>query len=65
MNVINRSGTEIDYDAAQLYMDDEIREYMTMIFAPCTEQEFFTEYERRHEQKFGADWFLSEPNPTW
>ena len=63
--VTNKSGYRIDFDAATLYMDDDIRDEMSRTFAPCTEQEFFTEYERRHTAKFGADWFLSEPNPTW
>lgn len=33
--------------------------------APCTEQEFFTAYEKAHEAKFGEAWELSKPNPCY
>lgn len=36
-------------------MDDEIREELNRELAPCTEQEFFTAYEKAHEEKFGEE----------
>lgn len=65
VKVINESGLELDYEAAVQHMDDEIREDLHDELAPCTEQEFFSAYEKRHREKFGEDWFLSGRNPVW
>ena len=64
MKVINLNGVEIDFDAAVELMDDEIREAVCIAFAPCTEQEFFTAYEKAHAARFGA-WELSKVNPVY
>jgi hypothetical protein len=63
--VVNRCGNEIDFDAALQLMDDEIRERLHSELAPCSEQEFFTAYERAHAEQYGTDWELSAPNPVW
>ena len=65
IKVINKSGKELDFEAALEYMDDEIREELHSKLAPCEEQEFFTAYEESHEKKFDEPWFLSESNPNW
>lgn len=63
--VINKNGSEIDFEAAVQHMDDEIREAVHAELAPCTEQEFFTAYEAAHEKATGEEWFLSSSNPIW
>lgn len=63
--VVNMSGKEIDFEAAVLHMDDDIREALNIDMAPCTDQEFFTAYEIAHKDKFGDPWFLSGDNPLW
>lgn len=65
MNVINKNGTEINYEAAVALMDDEIREQLHNELAPCEDQEFFSAYEKAHEEKFGEEWELSKENPVW
>lgn len=35
------------WDTVAQYMDDDIREEVHAYFAPCTEEEFLTEYLRR------------------
>lgn len=65
MQVINKSGTQINYDAAVQLMDDKIREELHAELAPCTEQEFFTAYEVAHTDKYGEEWELSKENPCW
>ena len=65
MKVINSNGTEINFDAAIEGMDDEIREDLNLELAPCTDQEFFTAYEKAHAEKFGEEWELSKSNPVW
>ena len=47
------------------YMDDEICAELHERLAPCTDQEFFTAYEKAHEEKFGEEWELSKANPCW
>ncbi len=44
-DVINRNGRSISFEAAKIFMDEEIRENLHWEIAPCTEQEFFTAYE--------------------
>lgn len=63
--VINSNGTTVNYNAAVELMDDDIREAVAADLAPCTEQEFFTEYSRRHAVKYGAPWELDKSNPTY
>lgn len=63
--VINSNGAPIDYDAAVELMDDDLREEVAADLAPCTEQEFFTEYCKRHAAKFGETWELDKSNPTY
>ena len=64
--VINMNGTEIDYDVAVAMMDGEIREMLHWELAPCTDQEFFTAYEKAHADKYGDDdWELSKANPCY
>ena len=46
-------------------MDDDIREQVNSELAPCTDQEFFSAYEKAHEEKFNEVWELSKSNPCW
>ena len=64
-NVINLNGTEINFDAAVQMMDDDIREELHADLAPCSDQEFFSAYEKAHAEKFGEEWELSKENPCW
>ena len=63
--VINKNGTPIDYDAAVMLMDDDIREELAADLAPCTDQKFFTAYEAAHEARYGEEWELSKENPVY
>lgn len=63
--VTNSYGDKIYYNAAVTLMDDDLREEVHSDLAPCTEQEFFDEYSRRHEERFGEAWLLDEPNPQY
>ena len=65
MKVINMNGTEINYEDAVELMDDEICESLNFELAPCTDQEFFTAYEKAHAEKYGEEWELSKENPCY
>lgn len=65
MEVANSNETKIYFDAAVELMDDKIREDLNLELAPCTDQEFFTAYEKAHAEKFGEEWELSKSNPVW
>ena len=56
--VVNEYGIEVDFEVAVMYMDDKIREEIHNELAPCTDQEFFDEYAKRHEEKFAEEWEL-------
>ena len=62
--VLNANGTEIDFEVALQLMDDEIREALAREYFD-TEQEFFSAYEKAHEEKFGEEWELSKKNPVY
>lgn len=64
-NVINQHGRELNFDAAVVLMDDEIREELHGKLAPCTDQEFFDAYARAHEEKYDEEWELAKQNPQW
>lgn len=63
--VKNFWDVEIDYDVAVNLMDDDLREQIHADMAPCGEQEFFDEYAKRHEAKFGETWELAKENPCY
>lgn len=63
MKVINMNGTEINYEAAVGLMDDELRD--SIEGTVDTEQEFFTAYEKAHDEKYGEEWELSKENPCY
>lgn len=65
MTVKNFYGTEIDFDVAVTYMDDDIREQLHRELAPCTEQEFFDNYCKAHKAKFDEDWEFAKENPVY
>ena len=43
------------FHAAVELMDDEIREAVHQELSPCTDEEFLTEYMKRHAEKYGVD----------
>ena len=63
MKVINMNGTEINYEAAVMLMDEELRE--SIGGTADSEQEFFTAYEKAHAEKYGEEWELSKENPCY
>lgn len=65
MKVINMNGSEINFEAAVVLMDDEIREELNFDLSPCSDQEFFDAYCKAHEEKYGEEWELSKENPCY
>lgn len=63
--VINEYGVLVDYDTAVILMDDDLREDIHRELAPCADQEFFSEYTKRHAEKFGEIWELAKENPCY
>lgn len=61
--IINANGEEISFETAVEFMDEEIRERLHMILAPCTEQEFITAYKKAHREKYGKEWLSSKDIP--
>ena len=51
--MINLNGKTIDFDAAVMLMDDEIREQLADTIAPCADQDFIDAYVTAHAAKFG------------
>ena len=65
MKVKNINCTEINYEAAVILMDEEIREEIANSFEAESEQEFFSLYEKKHIEKYGEEWELSKENPVY
>lgn len=56
MKALNkRTNEQVDYDAAVILMDDDLREQLHAELAPCTEQEFFDEYVELHFERYGEE----------
>lgn len=51
--VLSENDKGVDFELATTYMDDEICEELNNEMSPCTDQEFFTAYEKRHFEKYG------------
>ena len=58
-------GKLIDLDAAVMLMDDDLRDEVHADIAPCTDQKFFDEYCKRHEEKFGEEFEPNKENGQW
>lgn len=63
--VTNAAGTQVAFDVAVVFMDDDLREQLHDDLDPCTEQEFFSAYEKAHLETFGEEWELSKANPVY
>ena len=48
----------VDYKDAVHIMDDDIREELHWKLAPCTEQEFFDAYLKKHAEKYDGEDFV-------
>lgn len=65
MKVINKNSKSIDFYTAVELMDAEICVKLSDALAPCSQQQFFTAYEKAHEEKYGEAWELSKSNPVY
>ena len=63
--VENEYGVTLYYNVAVSLMDDDLRNEVASDIAPCTAQEFFDEYCKRHKEKFGEEFELAKPNPCY
>lgn len=41
------------------FMDEDIREAVHADLAPCTDQEFLEEYEKRHLEQYGEEFIIN------
>lgn len=60
----DENGNPVDFDAAVMLMDDDIREELHSEIAPCSKQEFLEAYAARHEEKYGEG-FIPYVGGTW
>lgn len=65
MKVTNSYGKEIDFEAAVMLMDDEIREEVHTEYSPCSDQEFFDAYCKLHLQKTCEEFVCDTQNPCY
>lgn len=63
--VVNDWGEVFGVDVAVGCMDNELMEEIYWDLSPCTEQEFFNEYAKRHAKKFNEEWELAKENPVF
>lgn len=63
--ITNPHNREIDFAAAHNLMDDQLCNAIASDLAPCSEQEFFDEYCRRHVAKYGSSFEPAKENPVW
>ena len=51
-------GTEIAFEGAEWYMDDDIRADLICEIGGCSEQEFMDEYCKRHRERFNEEFSI-------
>lgn len=61
--VTNEFGIAISARDAIGFMNEDLREEVLRDISPCTEQELFNEYARRHRLRFNEIWVLDTENP--
>jgi hypothetical protein len=59
MTTVTLNAHEIDFAAAVMLMDDEIRERLHSELAPCSDQEFLDAYVAAHEAKHGEPFVVA------
>lgn len=65
IKVTNAHNKEIDFDAAQVLMDEEITERLNRESDMETEQMYFETYCAAHLAKYGEEFEPSKANPVW
>ena len=55
MKKVMLNNEMVDFEAAAMLMDDEIREELNSELAPCGEQEFIDAYAKAHAEKYGEE----------
>lgn len=63
--VTNKNGFTIDFETATDYMNDDLRNLLSDLYAPCSDQLFFDIYEIAHAFRFDEEWELSKANPCF
>lgn len=53
--VVDWHGREIDFEAAEALMDEDICDELTEELGPCTEQRFFNAYLEQHYADYGEE----------
>lgn len=59
MTKVMINGQQIDFDAAVMLMDDDLREQLHSELAPCTDQEFMDAYVKAHRDKYNDDFSVN------
>ena len=52
---VELNGQMVDFDAAVMLMDDDLREELHSLLAPCTDQEFMDAYAEAYAKRFGQE----------
>lgn len=61
MTYVTINGNQVDYDAAVILMDDELREALNedAIQEQWTDQRYIDEYSKRHAERFGEQFVVN------
>lgn len=55
METVTLNGKEVDFAAAEMLMNEGIREWLNEKLAPCTEQEFLDAYVEAHRKELDEE----------
>ena len=59
MRHVKVNGERVDYDATVNLMDDDLREELHSMCAPCNYQTFVDTYCVAHREKYGTDFIVN------
>ena len=57
-DIDNARGKRLYFEATANAMDDDLRDQLNYLMAPCTDEEFLEAYCEAHEKKFGGEIFV-------
>jgi hypothetical protein len=51
-------GHMLNYSAVMIHMDEELREKIHLLLAPCAPQKFYNAYAAAHYKKYGVEFIV-------
>ena len=65
ITIKNKHGQELDFEVVTNHMDNDIREYLHGVLAPCSPQYFYDMYCKTHKRIYDEEFLTEKENVVW